>query len=353
MTNIFRVVTDIKEIASLNEVLGDYLSKTFTHREMREITYPSGHFPGNVYFERSSGMDIRAWSPNKSDGKLLNFLLVGQPNSPSWMEIEVQMNFPADKYNRRMAGAFVMDQDDNVFLAHRGKLTKGKAGLPKDKVFREFASRVITADDGSLTSQVILIGALHDKNLPDRLWCFAEEARVVATKIGTELHGGGNVSAQSNANLQPLGTGNGTKLQERMAKLRGYFDEYAGEGAHKGHDGGMRTVEHGDIVRALELAVRQRGLTQKSQAIDLAVVTDSTVDLFEVKTSSRTTDVYTGVGQLLIHGGTLSDLLKMKVERILVLPEKPKAAHESQIQRSGFKIVTFSQTDTAYKFSGL
>lgn len=353
MPNNFRVVTDINEISALNEKLGNRLSRAFKHCETREITYPSGHFTARVYFERGSGTEVRAWSPDKANGKLLNFLLVGEPNSQEWMEIEVQMNFPSDQYNRMMAGAFVLDQDDKIFLAHRGKLTKGKAGLPKEKVFREFASQVITASDDTLTSQLILIGALSDKSLPRRLWDFANEARDVATKIRNELRPHTDTS-NLDTGVSPPGTGNGkTKLQERMAELRGYFDEYAGEGAYKGYDGGTRTVEHGDIVRALEQDMRSRGPTQKSQAIDLAVVADSKVLLFEVKTSSRTTDVYTGVGQLLIHGGTLSDLLKMSVERVLVLPEKPKEPHERQIRLSGLKLVTFRRIDDGYTFSGL
>lgn len=354
MSNTFRVVTDVSEIAALNKVLRDRLSKTFKHMEKREITYPSGHFTGSVYFERSVGTGVRAWSPRRNAGKLLNFLLVGEPKSQAWMEIEVQMNFPAGEYNRKMAGAFVKDAEDNVFLAHRGKLTKGKAGLPKDKVFREFASLVITADDGPLTSQLILIGALRDKDLPNRLWDFAAEARIVATKIGHELRGDSSTSAQHAGGTSPPGSRNRKKkIQERMAKLQNYFDEYAGDGVYESHESGIRTVEHGDIVRALERTVRRHGSTQKSQAIDLAVVAGSKVDLFEVKTSSRTTDIYTGVGQLMIHGGTISDLLKMKVERILVLPAKPIVAHEHQIQRNGFRIVTFKKSGVSYKFHGL
>jgi hypothetical protein len=354
MSNTFHIVTNVTEIAALNKELGARLSKTFKNMERREITFPSGHFTGSVYFERSSGTGVRAWAPGRTAGKLLNFLLVGEPKSQDWMEIEVQMNFPAGKYNRMMAGAFVMDEGGNVFLAHRGKLTKGRAGLPKNKVFREFASLTIMADDGPLTSKLILIGALRDKNLSNRLWDFAAEAREVATKIGHELHDNPGTTARLAAGTPPPGARNRRKnLQEQMVKLRGYFEEHAGEGIYKGHEGGMRTVEHGDIVRALERTVHRHGSTQKSQAIDLAVVADSKVDLFEVKTSSRSTDVYTGVGQLMIHGGTLSDLLKKKVERILVLPEKPKVAQERQIKRNGFRIVTFKKTGGSYKFFGL
>jgi hypothetical protein len=139
-----------------------------------------------------------------------------------------------------------------------------------------------------------------------------------------------------------------------MLKLQAYFNEYAGQGHTKGHSGGERTVEHGNIVEALEALRRNTGISEKAQAIDLAVVTTERVDLFEVKTSARTTDVYTGVGQLLIHGECIADLLKRPVRRYLVLPERPHEAHEPHIVRKGdISIVTFLRVNGKYVFAGI
>jgi hypothetical protein len=139
-----------------------------------------------------------------------------------------------------------------------------------------------------------------------------------------------------------------------MLKLQAYFDEFSGQSHAKGHSGGDRTVEHGDIVKALEALQRNKGDSKKAQAIDLAVVTTERVDLFEVKTSARTTDVYTGVGQLLIHGECIADLLKRPVRRYLVLPERPHEAHEPHIVRKGdISIVTFLRVNGKYVFAGI
>jgi hypothetical protein len=101
------------------------------------------------------------------------------------MQIDVQLNFPAGTYNRRMAGAFVIEENGDFLVAHRGKLTKGKAGLPKAKVFREFASRTVEADDQGRTSKIILISALDDLELADRLWKFAVEARARIARVAS------------------------------------------------------------------------------------------------------------------------------------------------------------------------
>lgn len=358
MSDTFEVVTDVGEIARLNKRLGQQLSKTFRFKEAREITYPSGHQPGTVYFESTSGTGVRAWSPRAEPDKLMNLVLSGEPRSSKWIEITVQLNFPAGTYNRRRAGAFVKDASGEVFIAHRGKLTKGKAGLPKAQVFREFAPWTVEAEDAGKTSTVILISELDDPALADRLWAFAEEAREVATRLGEELHGEGGGSEPPSSPPGGAGAGGGgrppSSPAERLLKLRAYFDEYAGEGASKGHGGGKRTVEHGAVVKALEAALRSKGTSQKAQAIDLAIVATGEVDLFEVKTSARTTDVYTGVGQLLIHGECIRELLGLPVKRHLVLPEKPKAIHGRHISRKAdINVVTFEKDGGTYQFSGL
>jgi hypothetical protein len=356
VSSSFKVVTDIAEIARLNKALGQRLSKTFKVKRTREITYPAGHETGIVYFESGAGAHVRAWSPSERADKLINFLLAGDPAASTWMQIDVQMNFPAGSYNRRMAGAFVTDENGDVLVAHRGKLTKGNAGLPKAKVFREFASRTVEADDLGQTSRLILISALDDPELAHRLWEFALEAREVATRLGAEE------DTDAEGDDPPAGGGQGggahakmprAPSTEPMLKLRAYFDEYAGEGNSKGHGGGKRTVEHGDVVKALESQLRANGSSQKAQAIDLAIVA-AEVDLFEVKTSARTTDVYTGVGQLLIHGECIRELLGRPVRRHLVLPMAPRASHEKHItKKGGINIVTYQNDGGEYRFQGL
>lgn len=350
----FKVVTNIADIARLNKRLGQSLSMSFKVRRTREITYPAGRQTRSVYFESDAGADVRAWSPNRRPDKLINLLLTGDPAASAWMQIDVQINFPAGIYNRRMAGVFVIDENDDVLVAHRGKLTKGRAGLPKAKVLREFASRTVEVEDNGRRATVILISALDDPELANRLWGFAVEAREVATRIASEV-GGRNMGETSGSGRSSQGGRRkpSFKSKDRALRLRDYFDEYAGEGNSMGHDGGKRIVEHGDVVKALERQRRAFGSSQKAQAIDLAIVA-AQVELFEVKTSARTTDVYMGVGQLLIHGECIRELLKLPVRRHLVLPEPPRASHAKHVtKKCGINIVTYKKKGSGYKFSGL
>lgn len=353
----FKVETDIAEIARLNAELGKRLKAIFAHQSTRELTYPSGHETHTVYFEAPTGEGVRAWAPHNHEKKLCNFILSGTPDSTDWMEISVQLNFPADDYTRRVAGSFVTDEHGDVFIAHRGKLTRGHAGLEKHRVFREFAAQTIEAQDRHKTSTLILIAALGAPDLADRLWAFAVEAREVATRLAAENRPSESESDTGGGGSRASGMACGRKpitRAECMLKLRTYFDEYAGNGHHKGHGGGKRTVQHGDVVKALEAQLRDRGTSQKARAIDLAIVTDAHVDLYEVKTSAATTDVYTGVGQLLIHGECLTDVLDLPVKRHLVLPAEPKQLHRKPItDRAGIRIVLYEKDGMDYRFSGL
>lgn len=181
------------------------------------------------------------------------------------------------------------------------------------------------------------------------------EAREVATRIGAE-------SEEENDNDATVGDRTGrlpvgkrrTSSKDPMMQLRNYFDEYAGEGHSKDHGGGKRTVEHGDVVKALEALLRPKGRSQTAQAIDLAIVT-AQVDLYEVKTSARITDVYTGVGQLFIHGECISELLDLLICRhLVVLPAPPRASHGKHVTKNGgINIVTYQKSGAGYKFSCL
>lgn len=353
----YEVVTNIVEIVQLNRRLAKHLKTTFKFRRERVIGYPGGQVRNAVFFEQASGKAVRGWSPYKEDDKIGNFLLTGDPASTETMVIDVQLNFPAQQYLRRVAGAFVKDERGDVFVAHRGKLAKGRAGLPMDKVFRDFAARTVYVEDDGRVSRLILLSALDDPALANRLWDFAAEAREVATRISLEDASKADAGSSS-ANRRKAGADGDGKTassapKDPVMKLRDYFDEYAGEGTSKGHDGGKRIVEHGDVVWSLEQRLRPSGKTQKAQAIDLAVV-DKEVLLFEVKTSSRTTDVYTGVGQLLIHGECIQELLTLPVRRFLVLPSQPRPSHGKHLPtKAGIEVVTFAKNGGSYEFDGL
>jgi hypothetical protein len=347
MEQMFTVVTDETEIKKLNHQLRTRLRKVLKHRTNRIVSYPAGQFVRPVYFESVTGSKVRALAAFDEETKFVNFCMTGDPSTNTAMLIDVQLNFPLGAYNKRMAGAFVRDRNNEVFIAHRGKLTRGRAAMHQADVLNEFASMTIEAQDGKSTSRLILISSLKALDLVDRLWAFAAETREVATKLASAATVGGAPVGRS------PGSAGKAKPKDALMRLQAYFDEYAGQGHSKGHGGGQRTVEHGAIVRALEAVMREKGDTKKAQAIDLAVVAADVV-LFEVKTEARTTDIYTGAGQLLIHGACIEQMLSKSVRRFLVLPQEPQPTYRKSLWEEGnIGVVTFTHASGRYQFKGL
>lgn len=354
---MFEVVTDPTKIAKLNSKLAKIMRKAFPYKESRELTYPAGHHTGSVYFEEGRGQMIRGWSPLDHDpAKHVNHLLFGAPGEVGWLEMAVQLNFPKESYVRSYAGAFVRDASGAIFLAHRGKLTKGKAGLRKDLVLSQF-STCIDARDGNQMSRVILIAGLEQPDMIDKLFAFAQEARDVATQIAA---GGvvesGSEEKGSSATGSGKAQGKDTSAdRDPMQGLSKYFDEFSGETNVTPSDFiGTRVVEHGAIVAALAKALGSGNNLRKSQAIDLAAIRKDTIDLFEVKTSASTQNVYTAVGQLLIHGEGIETRLKKRVRRFLVLPEMPRRDFLSPIATAlEGAIIIYRSKRGAYTFTGL
>lgn len=349
---MYQVITNLKEISILNEKLEIQVLKKFIYKEKRRITSPAGIFKADVYAEKNEGDDIRIWSSIKKKKKFVNLLLFSAPGTDELINIEVQLNFPKNSYDRQNAGAFIKDNNGDIFIAHRGSLTGPNGALRKKDVFREFSGQCIDASDNGKTSRLILIDDLNNPNLIRRLWSFAKEARRAVTKIYNDSNykKDSTTSSLNRTNTAP-------KLQQKnkqlSLKLKDYFDESSGEGNSKGYSGGKRVVEHGDIVKALEKHLNTKGESQKSREIDLAIIHSKSISLFEVKTSAKTTAIYTGTGQLLIHSNGIENLLKIKVEKFLVLPEIPKYNYEKLITMIGIKIVLYSKNNGKYSFTDI
>lgn len=185
MNTIFKVITDIDSIFELNQIMNEKIRNILPLEHKKEITSPSGRGSFDVFFEKMQKKTVRAWAPFTRDMTLGNVFMTGDPLSNDPMQIDVQINFPAEKYHRRLGGAFVVDHRGNVFIAHTGKLTKGNAGLKKAKVLDAFSTQAIEARDNEKISRLILISSLEDTEIADNIWSFARKSREVAAMIAS------------------------------------------------------------------------------------------------------------------------------------------------------------------------
>lgn len=349
---MFNVITDLKRIARLNMRLGKRLREHLKHVETRTITSPGGKYPFQVHFERQSGDDSPGWATGKhTPDKLRNYFVFGKPGGAHLINIAVQINFPAAEYKKALAGVFIEDENGNVYLAHRGKLTGTGGAFKTLQVLDRLANCISAIEDGK-KSVLALIGGLEDVALVSDLFRFAAECRNVVRDLAAERELG------KTAENQKVCETNASELVVSVPKtayfmrLSDYFEEFAGESVRCAVTAGVRVVRHGRIVAALAKGLTGKGEARKSIAIDLAVVRNGYVDLYEVKTSSSTTDIYTGLGQLLLHGEAISNQLDLPVRRYLVLPSRPKLALElPMVNKYEINIITFVKTGERYVFT--
>lgn len=137
-----------------------------------------------------------------------------------------------------------------------------------------------------------------------------------------------------------------TKTQEFRDKEHQFNDFYS-ESHGKRRKGTQGETEylsrHGEIVDALKAWRESSGLPHggrlvKNVLIDMGVRDgEELVEVYEVKTSTRRSDIYTAMGQLLVHGSSEN------CRRFVVLPEKEPLAHDliEALRRLGIKDLRF------------
>lgn len=345
------VVTEVNVIEDLNKILGRKLQAALPHTEHRDLTYPSGHASFDVSFKSPSGKNVPGWVSSNFQNTLTNFFVFGTPGNGEWLEITVQLTFPARTYSAGPAGAFLKDENGEYFVAHRGKLTRGMGALRIEDVLNRFNTSTQVKDLKG-NKEVVIIAGLEDPDLVQKLFDFAVEARQIANELGDlreekkREEREGTAVTTSTTHTKPKG--------ERVLRLLGdYTDEFYGvSNVQPPANTGQRIVTHGAVVKALTKHLGGAGTLRKSQAIDLAVVHSAVIELYEVKTSVSTTDVYTGVGQLVLHGAGIAEQAGLPVKRLLVLPGYPaEALRRAIVEHAGIEIVTFQKTSTGYTFS--
>jgi hypothetical protein len=231
--------------------------------------------------------------------------------------IVVELNPPKSGVDRRTAGLF-LTHDRHVFVGHSGRIGGGRKGIGKRTFLNWYDGPLTEVDwlDGRRDS-VIVIGRLGSEELPSQIARFVD--RVAAFKSGARLPttGAGN-SGGSDVFFTP---------------------EFRGKVTYKGRQTIDARFSHGHVVDALAKLVGKRVRFGNDRNRDLFCVTKTGAvrALFEVKTGLTTSEVYAGVGQLMVHSAAHGD----SVRRFLVLPAEPKDKLQAALKRLGIGVLKY------------
>jgi hypothetical protein len=95
--------------------------------------------------------------PRKLDNRYWNAFGVGQPKVlPSSNSIACEINFPFQGVNRKIAGIFAKDDQEIIWVLHRGKIGGGRTGVGPE-LFRNSFGGEWTSLEGD---EVVKVGAI-------------------------------------------------------------------------------------------------------------------------------------------------------------------------------------------------
>ena len=230
----------------------------------------------------------------------------------------------------RVGGAFAKDVRGVVHLCHNGKIGGGKPGVGKMAFFDHYRGKTMEMSYKDRLVDVADLGPIDSRRLPGRLAWFAREVVRIKRVVETE---------RGNSDDSPSRSGVAV-----AKKIPGFVPEFSGTRRRYGAQGVIEArVDHGPVVDALAASLESLGyVPHNDHARDLFTLDkgNRVEVLFEVKTDTTTTSIYTAVGQLLMNGGAGNDKLRM----ILVVPGIPKPKTRKVLSTIGIGVLAYKRS---------
>lgn len=232
----------------------------------------------------------------------------------------VEINVAARGRNNQIGSFFARDvADGTVYLMHSGSLNPGGFA------FRDW---------------------LGGKQSPAFGGSYEPRFGYVVLAVNTPTSGRSLIWYLEQVEVYRRGLTNGEPQAQRR-RFRSYFEEPSGWRVAHGPGVVEYRSRHGEVVHALQSWRENRPMNPgcrivKDEFIDLGVANarDSLLELYEVKTSTARSDVYSAIGQLMIHSPTWC-------RRIMVLPSDPPLPSkvETELRRLGIDVLQFTLDD--------
>ena len=322
---MIKVISNKKEIEKLHKRFQRKIDEFFTEKIDCCVGFPGGNFQDIIRYSP----DLDLWiSLQELDTRYWNAFGIGKPSEGSNNSINGEINFPYENINRRIAGAFAVEDNGNILILHRGKIGGGKKGVGKHLFTDNFRGDKILAIDGNKETEFCLVGELKSKLLPKQIATFIYEIKRIKD-IGDKAE---------YENFEAL---NNYK----------YTAEHYGQSTHERHRSTTINRTHGIVVSALATELeKNRKKIGNDRNRDLFIHAKNKITtLFEIKTSSSTQNLYSVVGQLLIY----SIPIKNPIILVAVLPDKLNSIVEKRFSELGIKTLYYEWENNVPKFIGL
>jgi 5-methylcytosine-specific restriction protein B len=161
MTNFTRL-SNVRRITAAEKLLRNRLYEAAGDSVTVRLGFQGGQEESEVWWIAEAGF----WfATHRLDTRWWNGFGLDEPEPDGVLSLTVEVNSPLRGINRRIGGAFLSDEDGNVYLAHTGKVGGGRKGIGKRQFLAYFEGNTQTVDGG----EYIIIGAIEADDFLDKL----------------------------------------------------------------------------------------------------------------------------------------------------------------------------------------
>jgi hypothetical protein len=330
MRSMMYPLTTATELSNAYRMFSRSLRTAASEQRTKTIGWPGGSNNLKVHNIESQGywcvFDDNVTSSSERHWCAFGTDSIDQP----MLSITVEINPPTRGIYRRSAGLFLKDEKGRIYLAHSGKVGGGKKGVGKTAFLNFYNGKRVNVEwaDNDSTS-ALLISRLDDKFLASNVGAFVHNVQEFKNHFAVRPKA--TVSEKQTASFHPEFSGSYVAKLNRSATVVKLHGRIINELFKRLLDMGYRVTndKHRDLV------VAGRGKTVKM--------------LFEAKTGAGLTDIYTGVGQLLIH----SSVRPRPRRLLLVLPNSPHGKTSKALEELGIDVLQYSIKKNIVRFRNL
>lgn len=323
---MFTLIESREEISKAQHHLELAIHLDFQKKIKKNIGYPGGTvFDAQVQTDGTYWF----WSTDHVGKDVINprrlnwFGLVSDSQS---LDISVEINTVYEGRNDRIAGFFARDSETgSIYLMHSGRVGGGTEGVGKEAFLAWTNQQPIEVLDSSGD---------------------VKEGIVVMPVQGIAVTQPAIFYINNIANFKQAvrdGELTSPEFQKKKKEFSDFFSESHGRRQGKRSEEIDYISRHGEIVDAVYAWRNSNSIPEKSHLvknlyIDLGVAIDNNlVEVYEVKTSSNRINIYTAIGQLMVHG------VSNECQRTLVLPHDQELAQDLQdtLERLNITLLTF------------
>jgi hypothetical protein len=323
---MFLLLESKEEIARAQRKLEATIRGGFVTKAIKTIGYPGGRrlnvkvITDHHHWFWSKDLD----GASKANPRKLNWF--GLFREDADLQISVEINTPYKGRNDLVAGFFARESDTGaIYLMHSGRIGGAKKGVGKSTFLAWSDLRLIDVVDSTGDSRGgVLVMPIEGRAAIRPAIRYID----IVARFKQAVRAGETDTPE---------------LQHKEKLYRDFYSEPRGRRKGKRSSEIDYVSRHGDVLDALEAWRKSTKLEKgarlvKNVLFDLGVARgQELVEVYEIKTSTTRSHVYTGIGQLMVHGTT------QKCRRVIVLEQKrPISADlKNGLKRLGIQLLKF------------